>query len=406
MKKSIIGLGISLFISTNSIATITNDPYFLEQWSHNNTGQTGGITDADIDLPEAWQIETGNKDIMVAIIDSGININHEDLKDRIWTNTAEIPNNGIDDDNNGFIDDINGWNFQNNSSDVSDYMGHGTLVTGIIAAVPNNNKGIAGIAQNVTIMPIRIQQKENPDETQLSNAITYAVDNGADIINMSLAGRNYSAKVKTAVDYAHQNGVLMVASAANYGTNNDTSAAYPASYGSPSIISVAATDHSDGLGNFGFVAGSSCYGATSVHVAAPGVDLRTTGVLFGMNANNSYTTISGTSLSAPIVSGIATLMLSLDPSLTPEQIKQILIETSDEVSELSGLVQANGRVNAYKALSYVSQNIETEEGEGETEEGQVEEGQVEEGQVEEGQTEEGQTEEGQTEEGQTEEGQT
>ncbi len=338
-------LGIVAALSFNALisyayAATPNDPSLNKQYAVNN-----------IELTNAWDITTGSNQVIVAVIDSGIDSTHEDLKNNIWMNPFEIASNGIDDDNNGYIDDISGWNFQDSNNDTSDYMGHGNIVAGVIAAEGNNGFGIAGVSWNAKLMPLRIHQKENPDENQLAAAIRYAVDNGAQIINGSLAGRTYSQKVFDALSYANEKGVLYVGSAGNYGTDNDATPVYPASYELPNVISVAATDENDDLAAFQF-GSSSCYGESTVHVAAPGKDIYSTGTLSAISTESTYSTNSGTSLSAPQVSGLAALLLSQDINRKASDLKRIILSTVDEKASLEFKVISRGRINAYKALSY------------------------------------------------------
>ena len=324
----------------NSYAATPNDPSLNKQYAVEN-----------MELIKAWDIATGSDQVVVAVIDSGIDSTHEDLKNNIWTNPFEIPSNGIDDDNNGYIDDISGWNFQDSNNDTSDYMGHGNIVAGVIAAEGNNGLGVAGVSWNAKLMPLRIYQKEDPDENQIASAIRYAVDNGAQVINGSLAGRTYSQKVFDALSYANEKGVLYVGSAGNYGTDNDATPVYPASYDLPNVISVAATDENDDLATFQF-GSSSCYGETTVHVAAPGKNIYSTGTLSAFGGDTTYSSNSGTSLSAPQVSGLAALLLAQDITRKAADLKHIILSTVDEKGSLEFKVTSRGRVNAFKALSY------------------------------------------------------
>ncbi len=269
-----------------------NDPQFNQLWGLHNTGQTGGTADADIDAPEAWDIHTGSRDVVIAVIDSGVaynppDKNHPDLNDgtnsNIWTNDAEL--NGIpefDDDGNGYIDDVHGWDFVGGDRDPTDYYniyspfshgGHGTHVAGTIAALGNNSVGITGLNWYASIMPLRfVGSSGGGDTAKAIEAILYAVDNGAKVINASWGGGGFSQALYDAISYANDHEVLFVAAAGNggmdgIGDDNDASPFYPASYELPNIISVAATDHNDSLAEF------SNYGATSVDVAAPGVSI-------------------------------------------------------------------------------------------------------------------------------------
>lgn len=253
-------------------AALPDDPNFSFIWGLNNTGQTGGIIDADIDAVEAWDVTKGSRNIIIAVIDSGIAYNHPDLSGNIWINTAEQSGkSGIDDDGNGYADDIYGWDFIDNDGYPLDLNSHGTHVAGIIGACGNNGIGITGIMWAVKIMPLRFLGVSGTGDTlNAADAIVYAADHGARIINASWAGYKYSNALYDAIDYVRKKGVLFVAAAGNEENNNDIEPAYPGSYNLPNIISVAATDDSDNLASF------SNYGAKSVDLGAPGVSIYST----------------------------------------------------------------------------------------------------------------------------------
>lgn len=241
-----------------------NDPYFNQQWALKNTGQNGGTPGADIDASDAWDTTEGSSEIVIAIIDTGVDYNHPDLSANIWSNNDEIPGNGIDDDNNGYIDDMRGWNFKDKNNDPMDYHGHGTHCAGIAAAVIDNGVGIAGIAGHCKIMPLEIYTVQD-----VSNAIKYAVDNGANIISMSIGISDFLKTNETMIldlylDWAYVKGVIEIAAAGNDGFEIMSS---PAS--NKNVMAVTATDHDDAKADF------SSYGLKS-EVAAPGVDIYST----------------------------------------------------------------------------------------------------------------------------------
>jgi subtilisin family serine protease len=249
-----------------------NDTHYTELWGLNNTGQsvngTAGTLDADMDVAEAWDITTGGSGVIVAVVDSGVDYNHPDLKNNIWVNPGETAADGIDNDGNGKIDDVNGWDFIDNDNAPIDSDGHGTHVAGTIAAVGNNGSGISGVSWAAKIMVLRFLNAFGSGTTaDAISAIEYANAEGAHIINNSWGGSGYSAALKAAIDASS---AVVVCAAGNEGTNNDTSKKYPASYTSTNIISVAATDQDDGL------AGFSNFGATSVDVGAPGTNIYST----------------------------------------------------------------------------------------------------------------------------------
>ena len=256
------------------IARIPNDPLFPQLWGMNNTGQTGGREDADIDAPEAWDIATGvpeASDVIVGVIDSGVDYLHPDLINNMWVNPGEIPGNGIDDDGNGYIDDIYGYDFYQNDGDPSDAAGHGTHVSGTIAGIGDNGLGVAGVNWRCKLMALRfIDARGFGNTSGAIEAINYAVANGAKILNNSWGGGGYSESLETAITEARDNGVLFVAAAGNSGVDTDSQPHYPSSYEVSNVISVAATDDEDSLASF------SNYGAESVDLGAPGVSILST----------------------------------------------------------------------------------------------------------------------------------
>ncbi|MBP0018453.1 MAG: S8 family serine peptidase [Cyanobacteria bacterium SBLK] len=317
----------------------TNDPSFNRLWGLNNTGQTGGRFDADIDAPEAWQHQKGSKSVVVAVIDTGGDYRHQDLAANTWRNTREIAGNGIDDDRNGFVDDVYGYDFRNNDGDPMDDHGHGTHVAGTIGAVGNNNIGVVGVNHNVSLMHLKFLGANGSGSTlDAVRAVKYATQMGADVINASFGGGGYSKALADAILQAHNAGTVFVAAAGNNRSNNDTRPYYPTNYTAPNVISVAATDHNDRLASF------SNYGRTTVDLGAPGVNILST------TPGNRYGYKSGTSMAAPHVAGAAALLLAENPNLTPTQIKDILMKTTDSVSDLQGKTVTGGRLNLNRAL--------------------------------------------------------
>ena len=336
-----------------SINGVPNDTGFNQLWGLNNTGQvvamTPGTPDADIDAPEAWEIQKGSKNAIVAVIDTGVDYTHQDLATNIWKNLGEIANDGIDNDGNDYVDDVFGYDFTSKDNNPRDDYGHGTHVAGTIGAVGNNNLGVVGVSQNVSIMPLKVNQ---PFTLGISvdavvEAIMYATKMGAKVINASFGGSFNSNDPKSiersnalfqAISHANNAGVLFIASAGNNGGNNDITQVYPANYDLPNVISVAATDNND------LRSGFSNYGAKTVDLAAPGDKIYST------LPNNQYDYYSGTSMAAPHVAGTAALLLAQNPSLTAVQLKNILLSTTDPVSSMQGISVTGGRLNAHKAL--------------------------------------------------------
>lgn len=315
-----------------------NDPSFGSLWGLHNTGQSGGTADADIDAPEAWEISTGS-DVVVAVIDTGVDYTHPDLANNMWTNPGEIAGNGIDDDNNGFVDDVHGWDFVNNDADPMDDNNHGTHVAGTIAADGNNGIGIAGVNWSAEIMALKFLNSSGSGSTYGAiQALNYATMMGVPISNNSWGGGGYSTALHDAIEAAGQAGQLVVAAAGNDGTNNDSSPHYPSNYTLDNVLSVAATDRNDKLASF------SNYGATSVDLAAPGVSIYST------VAGGGYASFSGTSMATPHVAGAAALLLSAEPGLSPTEIKDRLMGTADPLSVLSGKVVSGARLNVDNAV--------------------------------------------------------
>jgi subtilisin family serine protease len=358
---------VSLHASEN-VYDWPNDKNFFRQYSLNNIGQSApyglpGSKDSDINIMKVWEEgHKGSKDIIVAVIDTGVDYKHPDLRANMWFNDAErkgIP--GEDDDGNGFCDDEYGYDFysmgrkklhcgQAGGPDPMDDSGHGTHCAGVIGAVADNGIGIAGINWNVRIMPVRFLGDGGGTSADGARSIDYAVKNGAHIISASWGGGGESDLVRTAISRANDAGVLFVAAAGNNSENNDikAQASYPASYDLPNIISVGASDNQDAPAEF------SNYGHRSVHVFAPGVLTLSTFPthLAEEEKSEPYIVYSGTSMATPHVAGIAALLMSARPELVgnPETLKNLLIATSDVQPQLVGKSQSNGRVNAYAAL--------------------------------------------------------
>lgn len=203
-----------------------NDPSFKDQWALNNTGQTNGLADADIDAPEAWDVTTGNKDLIVAVLDTGIDATHPDLKN-IWSNRREATGKAdTDDDNNGYIDDVSGYNFLAKSKNVADDVYHGTYVAGIIGASTNNGVGVAGVSWNVSLMICKVANKDGVNLDAAVAAVQYATAMGAKIINASWGGPEYSKSLRDAIEAAGKKGILFVAAAGNGSVNTDNTPFY------------------------------------------------------------------------------------------------------------------------------------------------------------------------------------
>ncbi|MDI6800661.1 MAG: S8 family serine peptidase [Thermodesulfovibrionales bacterium] len=340
--------------------TLPNDIYFPQQWALYNTGQfADGIAGSDIKAYLAWDITKGSNAVTIAVIDTGIDYNHNDLVLNIWNNSGETNCvDDIDNDGNGYVDDCIGWDFVTCSvydengicvtpkapdNDPWDDYGHGTFVAGIIGAKGNNAIGIAGVMWNVKIMPLKVFNSQGYTTiSAIVDAIVYAVNKGAKIINESFGGYEFSATEYNALNYANSAGVFVAAAAGNESINNDIYPLYPASFNLPNIISVAATDQKDMLASF------SNFGPNSVHVAAPGVYILSTMPDNGYSDKEFW---AGTSLSTPYVSGVAGLLMTYYQHFDIYQIKSTIEAYSDYLTNISGLYIKHGRLNAYRAVS-------------------------------------------------------
>ncbi|NIV01659.1 MAG: S8 family serine peptidase [Phycisphaerae bacterium] len=338
-----------------SIRKEPDDPCYPLQWSLDNIGQDypvsgkygfpPGTPDSDIDAPQAWDFHTGNSEIVIAVVDTGVDVSHRDLQGNIWINSGEIPGNHVDDDGNGYIDDIYGYDFLNDDSDPNDDHGHGTHCSGIIAAGGNNGLDITGVCWNARIMALKfLDEKGEGLSSDAVTALYYAAKNGADVISNSWSSPFSSDAMEEVIEYVHSLGVIMVASAGN---KNHALPHYPAFYGH--TIAVAATDSDDKRAPF------SNYGKW-VDIAAPGVDVLSlrAGLTSMGTIYDDYTTVaSGTSMACPHVAAVIALIISNHPNASTHVIIERLFTTTDDISiknpGFDGMLGA-GRVNAYKAV--------------------------------------------------------
>ncbi len=357
-EPNYIAIGGGQEIPMSAAQTIPNDTHFGKQWGMLNNGTNTGIgtvvADADVDMELAWDIETGDPDMIIAVPDSGLKMNHPDIASRIWTNPSEIAN-GIDDDGNGYVDDINGWDWVNNDNNPTDDHGHGSNVTGIIGAIANNNSLFTGGNWNSKIMPLKVLNSTNSGTyAAMANSIFYAVDKGAKVISMSIGGSGTSDLLSDAMAYMNVNNVVFTVCMMNFNTDQTY---YPAGYSSsyPNIIAVGATNPDDQRTApfFWSATSGSSYG-NHINVVAPG------NFIYGLS-NTSNTSSSsywgGTSQATPLVASIASLMLAHNPNLSPNQVREILQNTAQDqvgnpAEDVAGFDQymGHGRVNAYAAL--------------------------------------------------------
>jgi subtilisin family serine protease/subtilisin-like proprotein convertase family protein len=310
----------------------SNDPHAGDLWG---LFDTHGINAVD-----AWQASTDAQQVVVAVIDSGVDTNHPDLAGRIWINPGEIAGNGIDDDSNGYVDDIHGWDFVEDDAVPNDDNGHGTHVAGTIAAVRDNGVGIAGVADNARIMALRFLNASGSGYTSDAlAALEYAIDNGAPISNNSWGGGGYSGAMATMLD-AVVGSHLFVAAAGNSGQNIDTSPQYPAAYPQDNILSVAAHDSSGQLASF------SNYGVNSVDISAPGVSI------LSSVPGTGYSSFNGTSMASPHAAGVAALVLGSDPSLSPIEVISVLMDGGRQAPAFAQ-VRSGAALDGYQALQLI-----------------------------------------------------
>jgi thermitase len=313
-------------------APAANDLRYNEQWAL-----------ADSSVPQAWSKTKGSGDIVVAVLDSGVEYTHVDLSNNIWTRPANLP--PYRDQDLGTIDDVHGYNAIDNDGDPLDQNGHGTYCAGVIGAECGNNTGVCGVNWKIQIMPLKfINAGGFGYVADAIEAINYAIDRkragvNLRVINASWGLAKNSRALEDVIRKASEAGILFVAASGNTGTNNDTSPHYPASYNIGNVIGVAATDRSDAL------AQSSNFGVKSVQIAAPGQDILTTAL------GNEYEKRSGTSLAAPMVTGVAALVLSAHPGLSVDQLRRLLLESVDTRPGLRGKVATAGRINAARAVT-------------------------------------------------------
>lgn len=322
-----------------SVTSTANDANYTSQWGLSNRGLSGGLVGADIGAEQAWSYGTSSN-VVVGIIDTGIDYNHPDLVANIWRNGSEIVGNGIDDDRNGYIDDTRGWDFANNDADPMDDNGHGTHVAGIVGASGNNGQGISGVTWNVKLMPLKFMDADGSGSlSDAIEAVNYARTMGAKIINASWGGGGFSQALQRAISQFQTSGGIFVAAAGNESSNNATTPAYPANY--TGVVSVGASTRSD------LLAGFSNFGS-NVTIVAPGSSILST------LPNNRYGTLSGTSMASPFVAGALALLWGQNPTASASAITQAVLEHTDNV--LRGSTSQYGRLDVGKAAAALKGN--------------------------------------------------
>lgn len=315
-------------------SVLLNDPNMKETWGMQA-----------IDTQRAWRITQGSKDVVVAIIDTGIDVNHPDIRPNLWRNPKELHNN-----HKGFIGDMHGWNFVDDNSDLTDNHGHGTHIAGIVGAVGGNNYGISGVAPKVSLMVLKYYDPKSTNNNNLKNtlkAFEYAIENGASIINYSGGGTAPSAAEKAVIKRARKLGILVVAAAGNESSDSDVHKFYPADYDLDNIISVTAVNKSKN------VLSSSNYGKSTVDIAAPGHNIYST---FPMN-KGQFGYLTGTSQATAYVTGVAALIKSHNPSWKGAQVIKHIMHTGDKEPSLIGKTRYQRKINTYRALAILDQGV-------------------------------------------------
>lgn len=329
----------------NRSAEMPNDPMFGDQWGLNNSGQDGGKKRADIDALEAWAHTKGSDEVVVAVLDSGVDYTHTDLRANMWSRPANIP--AYTDDELGTFNDLNGYNGTDNIADPMDDNGHGTHCAGIIGAEGDNGEGVAGVNWHVKIMPLKFLGRGGFGSTNDAiEAINYAIDRkkkgvNVRVISASWGSTSRSKALEDTIRAAGDAGILFVAAAGNDGSDNDRRPHFPSNYDLPNVISVAALDRNDQL------AGFSNFGVERVHVAAPGKDILSTWL------GDDYRAASGTSMATPYVAGVAALIIASDPDISMKNLRSRILGSTDELDSLKGKVQSGGRICAANSLGNI-----------------------------------------------------
>jgi len=332
-------------VHRTSAVDVPSDPLFGDQWALNNLGQDGGKKRADLDALEAWQTTKGSEEVVVAVLDTGVAYNHEDLSGNMWTRPKNVP--AYTDKELGTFNDLHGYNGTDNEADPMDDNGHGTHCAGIIGAEGDNGIGVSGINQKIQIMPLKFLGRGGFGSTDDAiEAINYAIDRKKNGVNVRIISASWGSTAKSqaledVIRAAGEAGILFVAAAGNDGSNNDSRPHYPSNYDLPNVISVAALDRNDQLASF------SNFGVKTVHIAAPGKDILSTWL------GDGYREASGTSMATPYVSGIAALIVANDPDISLKNLRQRLLGSADPIDSLKGKVQTGGRVCAANALGNI-----------------------------------------------------
>jgi len=321
-----------------------DDEMFFQQWGLFNNGQRGGKAGADISAMRAWAVTKGSDQVVVAVLDSGVDYSHPDLANNIWTRPENIKQYEDDDLTDGAVDDLHGFNLVGDNSDPMDDNGHGTHVAGIIGAEGGNGLGIAGVNWKVKIMPLKFMDADGSGTTKDAiEAINYVIDRKRAGVNVRIISASWGSTTKSRalediIRKAYDEGILFVAAAGNSSSDNDRAPHYPASYNLGNVVSVAAVNRDDQLASF------SNYGAKSVQVAAPGEEILSTWL------EHDFKELRGTSMATPFVSGVAALILSQNPKMSVDDLRAKLLKSVDPLPSLKGKISTGGRINAAKAV--------------------------------------------------------
>jgi len=322
-----------------------DDEMFSRQWGLFNSGQNGGSAGADISAMRAWAVTKGSDQVVVAVLDSGVDYTHPDLANNIWSRPPIITAYRDDDlTPDGPVDDVHGFNFVEDNGDPMDDNGHGTHCAGIIGAEGGNGIGIAGVNWSVKIMPLKFMDAEGTGTTKDAiEAINYVIDRKRAGVNVRIISASWGSTAKSraledVIRRAYEEGILFVAAAGNSSSDNDATPHYPSSYNLGNVISVAALNRRDELASF------SNYGAKSVHIAAPGEEILSTWL------KNGFEEKKGTSMATPFVAGVAALVLAQNPKISIDDLRALLLKSVDQIPSLKGKVSSGGRINAAKAV--------------------------------------------------------
>jgi len=322
-----------------------DDEMFSRQWGLFNSGQHGGTAGADISAMRAWAVTKGSDQVVVAVLDSGVDYSHPDLANNIWSRPPIIMAYRDDDlTPEGPVDDVHGFNVVEDNGDPMDDNGHGTHCAGIIGAEGGNGIGIAGVNWNVKIMPLKFMDAEGTGTTKDAiEAINYVIDRKRAGVNVRVISASWGSTAKSraledVIRRAYEEGILFVAAAGNSSSDNDVTPHYPSSYNLGNVVSVAALNRRDELASF------SNYGAKGVHIAAPGEEILSTWL------KNGYEEKKGTSMATPFVAGVAALVLAQNPKMSVDDLRARLLKSVDQVPSLKGRVSSGGRINAAKAV--------------------------------------------------------